>query len=51
MRRGGDHRMDGPVDQSEVVRAPRLRHGRVAAVVFVILVGLFRYKDLTIQFI
>jgi len=47
--KGGDNRMDGPVDRSEVVRVPHLRHSRVAAVVFVILVGLFRYKDLTIR--
>jgi hypothetical protein len=41
--------MDGPVDQSEAARAPHSRRGRVAAVVFVILVGLFRHKDLTIH--
>jgi hypothetical protein len=41
--------MDGPVDRTEVARAPHSSRGRVAGVVFVILVGLFRHKDLTIH--
>ncbi len=41
--------MDGPVHRSEAARAPHSRRGRVAAVVFVNFIGLFRYKDLTIH--
>ena len=44
---GGGRRMDVPVDRSKAARAPHSGHRGVAAVVFVILVGLFRHNDLT----